>query len=311
MLGMLVQPFPLLAGDAGAPDVSLWRVDSGQRHIQSGTVQGASLDGGNSVSARSPLVVDSQSLDTAGDLPAAVSPVLAPVLQQPRSASANSLTDGAFVAAVQRHHGGPGPQDDTVSLGALPGSAIDINRGHSHTTFGDDPPTQVVFNNVTVTDDGTGAGTISAAQSDITLPSGEVPYTIPPGVTVHIDYVFRPQSGASGTYDRNTGSATLGVTFDVYITSRDAPGFDNTHCIIPAVTVNMSTGNPGGAAFSGGQGTLVDNTFTANAIPTGACGGTIVLDYATEINNALGLPSLNPGDNTLTSVTRMTPPLAP
>src|SRR5262249_39723290 len=104
-LGMLVQPFPLLAGDASAPDISLSRVDSGQQHIQSGTI--LSLHGGTPVGARSPIVADSQSQNTAGDMPTAVTPAPAPALQQPRSESASSLTDGAFVAAVQRHHGGP------------------------------------------------------------------------------------------------------------------------------------------------------------------------------------------------------------
>ena len=112
-----------------------------------------------------------------------------------------------------------------------------------------------------------------------------------------------------GAYDRNTGSFAAAADADLKLTS-NAPGFNNNRCIIPTTTLNLSTDDLGGSLFSGGNGTVVDNSFVVNAIPLGACGG-IVANYTFLINNALGLPSLTPGNNTLILVIRMDPPLAP
>ncbi len=194
--------------------------------------------------------------------------------------------------------------DDVVNLGALPGSSIKV--GTQVAPFGQDPPTSTL-NNALITDDGTGAGTLSVSQSDISFAPVEAPV---PGFPFVVRAELRAQSDFLGTYDRNTGSSTGAADFDLKITS-NAPGFNNNTCIIPTTTLNLSTDDLGGSPFAGGTGTVVDNSFVVSAIPLGACGSFIFFgDYATLINNQLGLPSLT-GNNTLIMVIRMTPPLAP
>jgi len=193
--------------------------------------------------------------------------------------------------------------DDVVSIGVLPGSSINV-RG-SVFAFGQDPPASTL-NNALIADD----GTLFVAQSDISFEPIDVTVFTPIGTfVVHVE--LRAQSDLIGAYDRNTGSLTATADADLKLTS-NAPGFNNNSCIIPTTTLNFSTDDLGGSACSGGNCTAIDNTFVVNAIPLGACGGIIpVADYAFLINNALGLPSLTPGFNTLILVIRMDPPLAP
>ncbi len=106
------------------------------------------------------------------------------------------------------------------------------------------------------------------------------------------------------------GASTLIIDIDNKYTS-DLPGFDNSNCIIPRTTLNLSTDNPGGSLCFGGNCTVVDNTFVINAIAAGSCGSSFLGDYATLINQQVGLPSLTPGDNVATLVIRMTPALPP
>lgn len=177
--------------------------------------------------------------------------------------------------------------DDTVTLTVWGSTShpdnpasISINDGSFVKTLADDS----VFNNVTVTDDGTGAGTIAVAQSDIQFA---------PGFDTIMGFMFteqlRAQSDLNGTYDRNSGSSTATVIVDLKVTS-NAPGFNNNTCILPQATINATT--DAGAAYSGGAGTLVDNTIALGSFAHGSCGFFILVgDYADRINATLGLPS--------------------
>ena len=198
--------------------------------------------------------------------------------------------------------------DDVVNLGALPESSIKVRT--RVLSFGQDPPTSTL-NNALVRDDGTGAGTLFVAQSDISFAPIAIEFELFFGVPVVVHAQLRAQSDFMGTYDRNTGSSSAIGNFDIKLTSNDPVGFNNNTCIIPTTTLNPSTDAFGGSAFFGGNGTVVDNTFLVSTIPQGACGSLGIFDYATLINGKLGLPSLTPGANTLTLVIRMTPPLAP
>ena len=189
--------------------------------------------------------------------------------------------------------------DDVVTLGVLPGSSIMV--GSAAYSFGQDPPTST-FGNVLVADN----GTVSGAQSNISFAPIDVDFGF--GVIVHAQ--LGAQSDFMGTYDRNTGSLAAAADFDLKLTS-NAPGFNNDTCIIPTTTLNLSTDNLGGSACSGGNCTVVDNSFVVSAIPLGACGSFILIgDYARFINDNLGLPSPS-GANILSLVLRMDPPLAP
>jgi hypothetical protein len=192
------------------------------------------------------------------------------------------------------------PLDDVVNILVHSGSSIQIKS--QNFGFGDEPPTSYV-NNVTVTDDGSGAGTMSAAMSDVVFKPIE--FNIGPA---HGFATLRAQTDLSGTYDRNTGSATATLDMDVHLES-DAPNFDNVNCNIPRGTLNFTT--DAGTPFSGGAGMMVDNTFVVDAIPHGACGMFFGNDYADIVNSFLGLPSQNSGDNVLTLNLTMDPPLAP
>jgi hypothetical protein len=177
-------------------------------------------------------------------------------------------------------------------------SSISINNGSFVKTFTDD----ATFNNVTVTDDGTGAGTITIAQGDIQFaPSSDMFF----GFTFNEQ--LRAQSDLNGTYDRNSGSATAAVNIDLKITS-NAPGFNNNTCVLPQITINATTDN--GVAYSGGAGTLVDNTFAVGSFAHGSCGSFFLIgDYADRINAQLHLPS--PSGNVVTLANSMNPALPP
>ncbi len=191
--------------------------------------------------------------------------------------------------------------DDVVSIGVLPGSSINV-RG-TVLALGQDPPASTL-NNALIADD----GTLFVAQSDISFEPIDVAVFTGFGTfVVHVE--LRAQSDLIGAYDRNTGSFAAAADADIKLTS-NVPGFNNNRCIIPTTTWKLSTDDLGGSLFSGGNGTVVDNSFVVNAIPFGACGG-FFPDYATALNNALRLPSLTPGNNTLILVIRMDPPLAP
>jgi hypothetical protein len=124
---------------------------------------------------------------------------------------------------------------------------------------------------------------------------------------------LQAQSDATGTYDRNTGEATLQIAMNLVIYSPNAPGFDNSGaCAVPATQLAFDTNNPGGSLFLNGDGTVVDDTFVMDQLPHGAC-GTIMgnHDYADMLNPQLGLPSLNSGDNSLTLHLHMRPAIGP
>ncbi len=192
--------------------------------------------------------------------------------------------------------------DDVISIGVLPGSSFSV-RGSSF-PFGQDPPV-TTLDNVLITDDGTGGGVLSVAQSDVSFE-----FTDSDAFGYLLRSQVRAQSDGTGVYDRNTGSSTLIIDIDNKYTS-DLPGFDNDNCIIPRTTINLSTDNPGGSLCLAGNCTIVDNTFVIDAIPAGSCGSSIFGDYATLLNQQVGLPSLTPGDNVATLVIVMTPALPP
>jgi len=177
-------------------------------------------------------------------------------------------------------------------------SSISVNFGSFVKTLTDDS----TFNNVTVTDDGSGAGTVTIAQSDIQFaPSSDTFF----GFT--FTEQLRAQSDLGGTYDRNTGSSTATVNIDLKITS-NAPGFNNNSCILPQISINANTDN--GVAYSGGVGTLVDNTFAVGQFAHGSCGSFFLIgDYADRINAQFHLPS--PAGNVLWLANAMNPALPP
>lgn len=190
--------------------------------------------------------------------------------------------------------------DDTVSIGILSGSSISIRNGCRVQAFGEDPPTSML-NNVLITDD----GTLTVAQSDIFFAPFDF---VVSGFNVHAQ--LRPQSDGSGAYDRASGSSSANLIVDIKITS-NAPGFNNNNCIVPATSLAVSTDNTGGSLCSGGNCTLVDNTFVVNAVPPGSCGSFLGINYTNLVNDNICAPSLNPGDNVLTLVVRMDPALDP
>jgi hypothetical protein len=178
-------------------------------------------------------------------------------------------------------------------------SSISVNNGQFAKTFTDDS----AFNNVTVTDDGSGAGAVFIAQGDIQFaPSSDTFF----GFTFNEQ--LRAQSDLNGTYDRNSGSATASVLVDLKITS-NAPGFNNNTCILPAIAINAATDT--GVPYSGGAGTLVDNAFAVGQFAHGSCGSFFLIgDYADRINGQLHLPAAA-GTNALTLANSMNPALPP
>lgn len=177
-------------------------------------------------------------------------------------------------------------------------SRISINNGYFARALPDDS----VFNNATVTDDGSGVGTVFIAQGDIQFATiTEILF----GFNFNVQ--LRPQSDLNGTYDRNTGSSTANLSLDVKVTS-NAPGFNNNTCVLPVVTLNATT--DAGAAYLGGAGTLVDNTLAIDQFAHGSCGSFFLVgDYADQINAQLGLPSAS--GNVLTLANSMDPALPP
>src|SRR6516164_2800003 len=196
-----------------------------------------------------------------------------------RDLSAGNISNQLRIASVI---GGSHSQGgDTVNLGVLPGSSLSINNGAVQETFGDDPPT-AVLQNVFISNDGSGAGSIFVSRDQIGLPTFTIMYS---GYTIHATLV--PQSDGTGTYDRNTGDAEAAFSFNVHV-SGNAPG--ERDCDSPLIALDALTGNAGGQQFftndrGFGEGVLVDNTAALGAFSHGACGGIpFVIDYADTIN---------------------------
>jgi hypothetical protein len=193
------------------------------------------------------------------------------------------------------------PQDNVVTVGALPGSFFQEGTNNP-ATFGSNPPAPpYLFSGVDITD----SGTFDVPSSGIRLPT----IVTQLGGGLYISYTPRLQSDVTGTYDRHTGTSTLGFSLDLYIDSNQ-PNFNHQNCIVPATSVNLSTENAPGHRYVNGVGTLVDDTFPLNAIPPHSCGSFFGLDYTNEINSAFGLPSPS-GQNKLHNVTLMSPALRP
>ena len=192
-----------------------------------------------------------------------------------------------------------------IDLGFLDGSFIQIGT-QSPITFGSDPPTE-------------GWTHVSVNPHD-KLVGNSKHFNLPPYMATALGYHFNVQledlSKLTGTYDPTTGNSSTSVTMDVYITSPDAPSFDNMNCKVPATTANFTT--DAGTPFSTDPndptreiGTAVDNTFAAQAIPNRVCGvyqG--LVDYAQVINSYFGLPSAS-GNNTFSLHVSITPAIGP
>lgn len=192
-----------------------------------------------------------------------------------------------------------------INLSFLSGSFLQIGT-QSPITFGDDSGSEG-WNHVKIN------------------PSGKIVanpkhYNLPPYVAMVSGFTFNVQledlSKATGSYDRTTGNASASVTLDVFITSPDAPGFDNMNCKVPPTTLNFTTDNGTPFAMNPNNpnqevGTMVDNTFAAPSIPLGACGNYQgVIDYAAVINGYFGLPSAS-GSNTFSLHVGITPAIGP
>jgi hypothetical protein len=170
------------------------------------------------------------------------------------------------------------------------------------------------FNNVNIGSD----GSVFVAQSDITYADRQITVTLQ-GNPYDIQIFFRAQSDINGTFDPSSGSMTISFNLDIYLTSngpdpmRRLPNFDNTNCIVPAASLNMTTDDTGGAQFvqsndGSMQGIVIDNTYLAHAIPSGNCGGIpFVVDYADAFNAGFGLPSETSGANSLSHGMLLTP----
>jgi len=194
---------------------------------------------------------------------------------------------------------------DTVAIRVLSGSSVSINSGPMHGDIGDDLGT-LSLQNVRITNDGSGAGIISVAQQDIGIPQFTFRLSIPLVGTVHFAVQIWPQSDGSGTYDRNSGSATMVISFRAHLDSNDAPGFDHNSCNSPVFSLHVSTDDPnGGQPFATNvqgveEGTLVDSAFFLGGYARGTCGNFIVLgDYALFLNDQVHLPAPG-GSNSLT-----------
>ncbi len=222
-----------------------------------------------------------------------------PVLDDPLQVAANDLNgnDGQNVPPPPAHR-------QYIDLGFLSGSFLQIGN-QSPITFGSDPPTE-------------GWRHVSINPHDKIVGNAKH-FNLPPYQAQALGYNFNVQledlSKLTGTYDPTTGNSSASVTMDVWITSPDAPNFDNTNCKIPATTLNFTTdagtpfatdpNNPGREI-----GTMVDNTFAAPAVPTGACGSLGFVDYASVINGYFGLPSPS-GSNTFSLSVSITPAIGP
>lgn len=193
---------------------------------------------------------------------------------------------------------------DLVTLGVLTGSYIQIGSQGPY-NFGDDQGS-TQLQNVFITNDGTGAGTLFVAQSDIHLPSVS-------GTISGFNYTasLLPLSDGTGTYDRNTGNASASLTVTVQLQS-NAPGFHT--CSLPGTTITITTDN--GVPFSNGgdgndYGTMADVTFPVPAMPHGSCGSFIFIgDYADLVNSQFSLPSPS-GNNVLNINILMNPAIGP
>jgi hypothetical protein len=190
-----------------------------------------------------------------------------------------------------------------VNLYFLSGSFLKLGN-QSPITFGDDSLTE-------------GWTHVSLNPQDKLVGSAKH-FNLPPYHAMALNYNFfvqlEAQSKLQGRYDPTTGNSTTSITLDVYITSPDAPMFNNQTCKVPPATLNFTTDNgtpfamnPDGTAD---VGTSVDNTFAAPAIPMGVCGNVGFVDYATVINNFFGLPS-PAGANTFSLHVAITPPPGP
>jgi hypothetical protein len=186
---------------------------------------------------------------------------------------------------------------DVVTITVQAGSYIQFGNA-SPINFGG--TTTDMLNNASIGPD----GDVFVAQSDVHFGMTTISFEFQ-------DYTvqLRARSDLTGTYDRGSGSATATVTLDIKFDNTSLPGFDHNNCIIPATQFNPTTDS--GTPFSGGAGTMVDNTFAARAIPHTACGGTGgFIFYADSINQHLSLPS-DAGNNVLSLNLQMDPSLPP
>jgi hypothetical protein len=228
-------------------------------------------------------------------------------LAAPLGGSTNPVNADLLTAVLPHQQGGGGgginPQDDVVSVGALPGSYFLEGTNGTPATFGEDPPMYpYLYTGVNITD----AGTFDVSSSDIYIPTI---YANLAGLYVST----QPQllTDVTGTYDRTTGISTATFTMQLYIDSNQ-PNFNHQNCIVPPTTINLSTEDPSGTGirFLDGLGTIVDSQFGLQAIPNHSCGSFFGIDYTGEINFALGLPS-PAGTNNLTINMVMDPALPP
>lgn len=198
----------------------------------------------------------------------------------------------------------PPANKQIVDLGFLPGSYLQVGNQSSF-PFGNDPPTdgwdQATLN---------AHGKLKGALSHFHVGAASIT-----AAGFHFMAQLEALSKLTGTYDTATGNSSVSATLDVHITSMDAPNFDNDNCKVPATTLNFTTDN--GTPFATDPndptreiGTVVDNTFAAQAIPHGSCGSVAFVDYADAINTQLGLPS-DAGNNVFSLTVSITPAVGP
>jgi hypothetical protein len=135
---------------------------------------------------------------------------------------------------------------------------------------------------------GTATGTVSPT-GQLSFPqSGTTMSSFTGNVLVTVTIFPAATSAWTGTIDPANGTAT--VTGQMVTRAVAAPLINPPGCPVGPFTIQLSTQNPGGAAYDAATGaaTLTDTTFVLPAIPAGApeCGG---LEGA--INAALGLPA--------------------
>jgi hypothetical protein len=134
---------------------------------------------------------------------------------------------------------------------------------------------------------GTATGTVSPT-GELSFPqSGITMNSFTANILVAVTIFPAATTAWTGTIDPENGTAT--VTGQMVTRAVAAPLINPPGCPVGPFTIQLSTQNPGGAAYdeATGAATLTDTTFVLPAVPAvPECGG---LEVA--INAALGLPT--------------------
>jgi hypothetical protein len=168
-----------------------------------------------------------------------------------------------------------------------PGSVtVTVNAATLSTPMGDFAPIEGTLSGAV-----SGDGALTFPQASIAFTSFDATITNPVALTVNVTPLA--SSDFTGTVDPDTGSVTL--TGDLTLAISLAQ-FGLSGCPLGPMSLDLSTANPGGSAYSAGAATVTDQSFVMPLIPDGApgCAGAEGI-----IDTLVPLPTA-PGASTLT-----------